>query len=226
MIIDLNKFIKEERPYWTELEEILEKQAKDPGFSLDFSGVKRFHYLYQRASADLAKIMNFSAEQQIKVYLEALVSRAYSEIHETRRSKTEFHPIKWLFQTFPRTFRKQILAFWISLSIMMGGCVFGIVAIAYDSDSKEILMPFSHLMSDPSDRVSKEENVTEDRLKGKKSAFSAYLMTHNIKVSIFVLALGMSWGIGTIILLFTNGIMLGAVISDYVVAGETKFLVG
>jgi uncharacterized membrane protein SpoIIM required for sporulation len=36
----------------------------------------------------------------------------------------------------------------------------------------------------------------------------------------------MTWGVGTIIMLFYNGIMLGAVAVDYVRAGQTKFLLG
>ncbi len=40
------------------------------------------------------------------------------------------------------------------------------------------------------------------------------------------MALGMTWGIGTVILLFTNGIILGAVAVDYIAAGETSFLLG
>jgi uncharacterized membrane protein SpoIIM required for sporulation len=51
-------------------------------------------------------------------------------------------------------------------------------------------------------------------------------MTHNTKVSIFTLALGMTWGVGTIISLFYNGVILGAVAVDYIRAGQTKFLLG
>jgi uncharacterized membrane protein SpoIIM required for sporulation len=51
-------------------------------------------------------------------------------------------------------------------------------------------------------------------------------MTHNTKVSIFALALGMTWGVGTMILLFYNGVILGAVAVDYIRAGQTKFLLG
>jgi uncharacterized membrane protein SpoIIM required for sporulation len=51
-------------------------------------------------------------------------------------------------------------------------------------------------------------------------------MTHNTKVSIFTLALGMTWGVGTLIMLFYNGVILGAVVLDYVLAGETPFLLG
>ena len=36
----------------------------------------------------------------------------------------------------------------------------------------------------------------------------------------------MTWGIGTIIVLFYNGVILGAVAVDYIRAGQTKFLLG
>ena len=89
-----------------------------------------------------------------------------------------------------------------------------------------MLMPFSHLQKDPTRRVLDEEQATEDRLEGSKEYFSSYLMTHNTRVSIFTMALGMTWGIGTALLLFYNGIMLGAVALDYMLAGQTRFLLG
>ena len=36
----------------------------------------------------------------------------------------------------------------------------------------------------------------------------------------------MTWGVGTIIMLFYNGIIMGAIAVDYVHAGQTKFLLG
>lgn len=109
---------------------------------------------------------------------------------------------------------------------MLVGGMFGGFVLLVDPDAKQILLPFAHLQGDPSDRVAEEESARDDRLEGAKSSFSSYLMTHNTKVSIFTLALGMTWGIGTLIMLFYNGVILGAVALDYVLAGETTFLLG
>lgn len=226
MIIDLNKFINDEKKYWTELEQTLDAIEMNPGRKMELSEVMRFNYLYQRASADLAKIMTFSGEQQIRRYLESVVGRSFAEIHETREKPHRIAPLRWFFVTFPRTFRRHIRAFWLSLLIFMTGFVFGGISISFDPDAKEVLIPFSHLHGSPSERVSKEESHDKDHLKGEKSAFSSYLMTHNTKVSIFAMSLGMTWGIGTVILLFANGIIIGAVALDYILAGQTAFLVG
>lgn len=226
MIIDLQRFVASERPHWTELERILSKLEAEPNQKMTLEQLQRFHRLYERAAADLARITTFSSEPETRRYLETLVARAYSEIHETRERQRRLQPLKWFFHELPRTFRRHIRAFWLSLGITLAGCAFGGLAIAFDPDSKSVLMPFPHLQGDPADRVAEEEQATDDRLAGGKTSFSAYLMTHNTKVSIFALALGMTWGVGTMILLFYNGVILGAVAVDYIRAGQTKFLLG
>ncbi len=226
MIIDLQKFITEERPYWSELERVLDRLEAKPETRLKLRDLERFHYLYQRASADLAKIATFSAEPNTRLYLESLVGRAFGEIHETREKPHRLRPVHWFFTTFPQTFRKHIRAFWISLAAIMVGAAFGGFTVMIDATTKQILLPFSHLQGDPSDRVKKEEGVDTDQLEGAKTTFSSFLMTHNTRVAIFTLALGMTWGIGTLMMLFYNGVILGAVAIDYVMAGEAPFLLG
>ncbi len=226
MIIDLQKFIAEERAFWSELEAELEKLEKRPEFRMSLSRLERFHYLYQRASGGLAKIKTFSAEPNTRIYLESLVARAFGEIHENREKSHRMTPLHWFFSTFPRTFRKHVQAFWVCLAALLVGGAFGGFMIVVDPAAKEVLLPFSHLYGDPSERVAKEEAADNDRLAGVKTSFSSYLMTHNTKVSIFTFALGLTWGIGTLIMLFYNGIILGAVALDYVLAGETPFLLG
>jgi uncharacterized membrane protein SpoIIM required for sporulation len=226
MIIDLKKFIAAERPFWSELDDMLVLNERDPYRRMHFQEIKRLHYLYQRASSDLSKISTFTAERAINDYLESLVGRAYAMIHAGRQETIRFSFWRWFWGTFPRTFRRRRRAFHLSLAIMLAGALFGGGAIVWDPDAKAILMPFAHLQMDPADRVAEEEASEGDRLRGRKSRFSAFLMTHNTRVSIFVLALGMTWGIGTVVVLYSNGVMLGAVAADYIWADQSLFLAG
>ena len=199
---------------------------KRPEYKLSLSSLQRFHYLYQRTSGDLAKLKTFAAEPNARAFLESLVARAFGVIHETRKKPHRFAPLQWFFKTFPQTFRRHLRAFWICLAAMMVGGAFGAFVLLVEPGAKDVLLPFSHLHGDPSERVAQEENVSKDRLAGAKSTFSSQLMTHNTKVAIFTLALGLTWGIGTLVMLFYNGVILGAVALDYVMAGETTFLLG
>ena len=226
MIIDLKQFIAQERPFWKELEKILDLLARDPAKKMGLPEINRFHYLYARASSDLARLATEASEPNTRRYLEYLVGRAYAEIHESREKSSSGSLLKWFFHTFPRTFRRHRNAFWISLAAMTLGCLFGAFALFIDPGAKEVLMPFAHLKGSPTQRVEQEETVEKDRLAGRKSSFSSYLMTHNTKVSIFTLALGMTFGVGTVIMLFYNGVILGAVALDYLAAGEGIFLLG
>ena len=226
MIIDLQRFIATERPFWTELEAMLARLEAEPDLRMPLGQLQLFHQLYERTAADLAKLTTFSSEPETRHYLENLVARAYGEIHETREKQRRIFPLQWFFQTWPQTFRRHIRAFYLSLAITIAGCIFGGAAIAFDPDAKPVLMPFPHLLQDPRKRVAEEEKATHDRLAGFKTTFSAELMTHNTKVSIFTFALGMTWGFGTILMLFYNGVILGAVAVDYIRAGETPFLLG
>ncbi|MEJ2283743.1 MAG: stage II sporulation protein M, partial [Desulfobacterales bacterium] len=103
MIIDLQKFIKEERAYWSELESVLDRLEKRPELTMSLSSLERFHYLYQRTSGDLAKIKTFASEPNTLAFLESLVARAFGEIHETREKPHRLEPLRWFFSIFPQT---------------------------------------------------------------------------------------------------------------------------
>ncbi len=224
MIIDTARFVEAERPYWEELEKLLEQLKNDPERRLAFEQVQRLHYLYERCSADLSRVGTFSSEPRLRQSLEALVAQAYAQIHETRAPLR----IRWksLLGAFPRAFRRHGAAFRLSVATTLVGVAFGAFAIHEDPQAKAVLVPFRDLLVTPADRVKQEESVKSDRLQGHKATFSADLMTHNIRVTIFAMAAGITWGAGTLVLLFYNGVLLGAVVTDYVAGGQAAFVAG
>lgn len=226
MILDLEKFIKTRQPEWDEFESMLVALESNTRKRMTTEEVERFHYLYERIAGDLSKLSAYASEPQTRLYLESLMARGFGEMHGTARRLPFTQAIAKMVKSFPRTVRLHAKIFGIVMGLFCGGALFGALAIAFDPESKPVLMPFPHLLGDPSERVEEEETRDEDYLAGNKSVFSAQLMTHNTKVAILTLALGMTFGIGTGILLFYNGVILGAVIMDYILAGESVFLAG
>jgi uncharacterized membrane protein SpoIIM required for sporulation len=226
MIVNLEKFIVEEAPRWERLDAQLRRMAGDPWRKLTSEEVRELERLYQRAAADLARLATFAAEPEARRYLESLVARAYAEIHGARAESSRFRPIRWFMRTFPQAWRRQSRAFWFAFALMMIGATFGGAAITFDPSSKATLMPFAHLHGDPAERVAREE-LNEDRgQENHQASFSGMLMTHNTRVTLSAMALGMTWGVGTLVLMFYNGVVLGAVAIDYILAGQTTFLLG
>lgn len=226
MIIDLERFIAENRPHWQELERVSKRLSAEPDAKLSYEDARRLHYLYERTSADLARLSTFSAQSPTCRWLSTLVGHVYAEIYETRRRRERFSLWRWFFGEFPRTFRRHIGAFVLSVALTAAGSAFGAFAVAMDPEAKQVLMPFSNLMGAPGERVRREESGRNRNLEGHHASFSAELMTHNTRVAVFTLALGITFGIGSVLMLFYNGVMIGAVALDYARAGYTTFLLG
>jgi uncharacterized membrane protein SpoIIM required for sporulation len=225
MIVDLVRFVETERPHWTALEQFLKRLDESPGMPMPLEEAQRLHYLYQRTSSALGRVGAMASEPELRGYLEWLVSRAYAEIHESR-GKHRFRFWQWLSVTLPQTFRRRGRAFAMSTMLTIGGVLFGVLALAIDPEAKSVLMPFDHLHVTPKERVAMEREDKGKRLEGRKATFSAQLMQNNTRVSIMAMGLGMTFGVGTVVLLFYNGVILGAVAFDYVTGGETVFLLG
>ncbi len=225
MILDFNRFAEISRPRWRKLEEHLARREAEPAYRGSLDEVEEVHSLYLHACSDLARVAPLAAESDLKRYLEWLVSRAYRQIYPSRPGQV-FSARRWFMRSLPQTFRRHIGAFWLSLAITLLGVLFGALAIGSDPEAKSVLLPFDHLQSSPRERVATERSSQGRHLAGGKSRFSAQLITNNTRVAFLSFALGMTAGFGTAIVLFYNGVILGAVVVDYVSGGETLFLLG
>lgn len=226
MILDIEKFIAKQRDVWRELDAILSTLERDAAARLDLEQVKRFHYLYQVTSADLAKLQSFACEPELRLHLESLVARGFGEIHDNPSGVFRAGVRKFFFNSFPQAFHRRIWAFWLALAAMLVGAVVGATLLVVDPDAKDAILPFDQLVGSPSDRVAKEEQGENKALEQRKMVFSTQLMTNNTKVAILCLAMGITFGIGTLVLLFYNGVILGVVVLDYLRAGYAPFLFG
>lgn len=225
MILDLDKFIAKERPFWEELSELLRVQAADPGRKPPLTEARRFYYLYQRTAADLVKLKTFAGEAETARFLENLVAKAYSQLHSSGGESMPFRPLGWITRTFPCTFRRHWRAFALSIGTFIIGASFGAAALKINYDLKADFIPpqFGHLNEKPSKRVEREEKQDFDAFQGRHT-FSSQLMTHNTKVTIMTMVTGFFWGVFTLILLFYNGTIIGVVMFDYITDGQSVFL--
>lgn len=226
MIVNLEQFIAEERPKWERLEAILHELSRDPWKPVPLAEARELERLYQRAAADLARISGLAAEPQTQQYLENLVARGHAEIHGDRAERGRPRLLGWFARTLPQTFRRHVSAFMLAVAVTLAGALFGGAAVALDPDAKSVLMPFEHLRESPAERVAHEQQDSGRRLEDRKARFSGMLMTHNTQVTLAIMALGITCGFGTLVMLFYNGVILGAVTADYILGGQTLFLFG
>ncbi len=227
MILDLERFQAQARPRWNSLESLLAALEGRPDHGLSPAEAEQLQELYTQAAADLNRVAHGALAPELRQYLERLVARAYAELYyvpPTRSSLRQWRRLLRIFTAFPETFRRQSRYFALAVLITALGCAMGGLAVRYDPASVDLLLPADYLR-DPGKRVHAEEKGQNRHVNSAQmeAAFSAQLIRHNIEVSLLAAALGVTFGIGTALLLFENGVLLGAVAVRYTQQGFGLF---
>ena len=221
----IESFIQSRKNTWSELENIL-KRIEDSGLSsLSHRQARQFISLYRGVSSDLNKVQTYTANAQLISYLHSLIARAYVHVYYEKNPRIWGSIRKFFTADYPHTLRKHWVPMLISCLIFVAGMLFGAVSFWSDSDARPILLPQEHLMMSPTERVEmiKENNGIESEEAFPSATFSSFIFTNNIRVSLLAFTTGITMGIGTALLLFYNGIMLGAMAVYYHIHGEGLF---
>jgi len=228
MILDLQRFQVQARPRWNRLESLLAALEGRPDRRLNSAEADQLQDLYAQTATDLNRVTHGALAPELRQYLERLVARAYAELHYAPPTRSEiWQPRRWLkiFTAFPETFRRQCRYFVLAVLITVLGCTLGGLAVRYDPASVDVLLPADYLRN-PVQHVHEEEQGQSHDLHSAQieAAFSAQLIRHNIQVALLAAALGVTFGIGTALLLFENGVLLGAVAARYTQQGFWLFM--
>ena len=228
MILDLERFQAQAGPRWRDLESLLAALESRPDRRLNPAEAEQLQELYAQVAADLNRVTHGALAPELRQYLERLVARAYAEAYYAPPMRSEiWQPRRWLriFTAFPETFRRHARYFALAVLITLLGCALGGLAVRYDPASVDVLLPADYLR-DPGQRVHEEEQGRGRHLDSAQTqaAFSGQLIRHNIQVALLAAALGVTFGIGTALLLFENGVLLGAVAVRYTQQGFGLFM--
>jgi len=228
VILDLERFQVQAGPRWRDLESLLAGLESRPDRRVNPPEAEQLQELYAQVAADLNRVTHGALAPELRQYLERLVARAYAELYYAPPTRSEvWQPRRWLriFTAFPETFRRNARYFALAVLITLLGCAFGGLAVHYDPASVDVLLPADYLRN-PNQRVHDEEQGQGRHLDSAQTeaAFSGQLIRHNIQVALLAAALGVTFGIGTALLLFENGVLLGAIAVHYTQQGFGLFL--
>jgi uncharacterized membrane protein SpoIIM required for sporulation len=218
---DVNRFVRERKPAWRELEALLERAVATPTM-LTLHEMRRLGQLYRAVSSDLIRARTGLLDASVIDYLNDLVARAYALVHGGRgagRSRV----LAFLASEFPRLFREELRLFGLAALLTFVGAGIGAAAVALDPTSLGVMIPDQHQAFTPTERVSRDEATGGESDGQEAIAFSSFLFTHNIRVSFLVFVLGITFGAGTAAVLFYNGVPLGALAMQYHLEGQDLF---
>jgi uncharacterized membrane protein SpoIIM required for sporulation len=222
--MDLETFLRQRRPDWKRLEEVLEQVEGSGLGSLDDDGAVEFGRLYRRAASDLNQAQTFVSGEATEGYLNDLVARAYASIYGRRKAKP-WAFVRHLYRGFPAVFRRRLAEVGLAVLLFALGTTFGYLASYYDRDvARTYLLPDMQTIL-PTEEG--EDAATPTQTTGHLAAFSSFLFTHNLGVSLAAYALGITFGLGTAWMMFYNGVIMGALGAVFVEAGQlTAFATG
>jgi uncharacterized membrane protein SpoIIM required for sporulation len=227
VILNLERFQAQAQPRWKNLESLLGVLESRPDRRLNPAEAQQLQGLYAQAGTDLNRVTHGALAPELRQYLERLVARAYAELYYAPPMRSEiWQPRRWLriFSAFPESFRRQSRYFALAVLVTVLGCTLGGLAVRYDPASVDVLLPADYLRN-PDQRVHEaEQGLGHLNSAQTEAAFSAQLIRHNIQVALLAAALGVTFGIGTALLLFENGVLLGAVAVHYTQHGFGLFM--
>ncbi len=211
------QFVRARREAWERLEDLVEKSSGSRLSALSNDELHELGTLYRRASADLARAQTRYNEtlagQELVRTLNALVRRAHAQIYAAPATGAPTQAWKWLFYGFPAAFRRHWRAIALAALLMLGPAAASYVSVWTDASNTRLFVD-----QEAVDRVeerAKKKLVTgwgaNTSYKGvvESPAISGFIMTNNIKVSMMAVAMGVTAGIGTGLVLISNGLMLG-----------------
>jgi uncharacterized membrane protein SpoIIM required for sporulation len=201
----MNRFINEHKDNWQRLEDLLNLLEVSSVRGLSRLEVREFGELYRRAAADLAIARAETRDPKLVNYLNSLVIRAHGKIY---RAEGQGINLVWQFfsRDFPRAFRRT----WRYTALAFGVFMFFAAAsfiLCYND------IRFADELGLSMARYAAQDNLKWwERLNEANQIGSSQILTNNILVALRAFAYGAFLGIGTLYVLFSNGLSIGGVL--------------
>lgn len=199
-------FIVRKRRQWERLEELTHRAR---GGVLHFSAheLLEFGRLYRQVTSDLAVARRDFPYHPVVTYLNDLAFRAYGQIYRSRSVRFE-HFLTFFTHTFPQRFR-ETWGYTLTACLMFSLPALVCFGIAY-RDIDAIIQVFPEYQDVIADIQYGHE--WWKRINEVGRSFSATsIMTNNIQVTFLAFAGGIAFGLFSLYVLVTNGVMLGAI---------------
>ncbi|MFD1360631.1 stage II sporulation protein M [Lentibacillus salinarum] len=203
----IRHFIKQNRDDWKQLEEAITTLGKNKRH-LSGRDIEQFNQLYQKAAQNLAYSQTYFPGEDVTAYLNELVAKSHNLLYKDQVSS--FRQMRTFFGT---TFIGLLIAQWkaviVAMLLFAVGTLAAFLTVLNDPLNLYALLPEQVAQSvNPEQLDSGNDSIDA-------SLMSAQIMTNNIQVAFLAFAGGITFGILTVYIMVSNGIMVGALAGLY-----------
>jgi uncharacterized membrane protein SpoIIM required for sporulation len=190
--------------HWTRLEELLAEVKRLGLRGLGRNELRELGLLYRQVATDLSALRADPASTQQARYLNQLLGRVHNIIYSgqktTARSVWHFFAVE-----YPRIFRRLLPYTLAATALFLAGGIIGAgLALTNSEFIREFLGP--GMVS----TIERHEMWTHS-IVGVEPQSSSAILTNNLSVSFVAFASGIAAGLGTLYMMFYNGLLLGVI---------------
>jgi uncharacterized membrane protein SpoIIM required for sporulation len=199
-----NQWIAKRRPHWDRLAFLLTRSDQDGLGSLSRSELQEMALLYRQVAADLSVLRRDETARTYSEHVNQLLARAHHIIY-SRRKTTWLTLFRFLKDEYPVIFRRQLPYVAASLLVTIAWAVLG---AALTMARPEFMR---HYVGPAMIATMEQHKMWTDSIVSVAPKETSHIMTNNLSVSFLAFAGGILFGVGTFVLLFNNGMMLGVI---------------
>jgi uncharacterized membrane protein SpoIIM required for sporulation len=199
-----NRWIEQRKNSWSRLDGLTHQVESSGIRTLSGTELREFGLLYRQVAADLSAVRSDRASGTLEEYLNGLLSRAHNRIYTGRKSGF-LSIFRFLAYDYPRAFRKMFPYVAVSFAIFLAGAALGTVLTLSRPEFMRVMLGPEMLETIDHHKMWTESIVS------MKPQESSRIMTNNISVSFMAFAGGILAGLGTIFLMFENGLQMGVI---------------
>ncbi|MEM9780973.1 MAG: stage II sporulation protein M [Pseudomonadota bacterium] len=223
------RFRAEREGDWRALEALVTKVERGGPRSLNFADARSMATLYRQAATSLSVARAISLDRALLAYLEALVARSYLAVYAPQESIGQALG-RFLQSGAPAAMRALWPFMLAGLGTLLLGLLTGWLLFLESEAWYDVVVPRGP--GDPRGPEATREELLSVIYSGggsaleELSAFAAFLFSNNARIAIFAFALGAFACLPTFILVFYQGLFLGAFVALHVDRGVGLDLFG
>jgi len=192
------KFIEQNEEKWSDFEEMLRQNHRDP---------ERLNDLFVQITDDLSYARTYYPNRSVRLYLNGLAQRIFHNIYRGKRFPARRFRLFWT-DELPQVLWETRQALWLSFGIFALACAIGVVSSVINPDFARVILGDSYV-----DMTVRNIEGGDPMAVYKESpplGMSIGIAANNLFVALRTAIFGVLASIGTVFMLLYNGIMLGA----------------
>jgi uncharacterized membrane protein SpoIIM required for sporulation len=201
----LSHFIATRQPHWAALEDLLARGEGNGLRRLSADQIETLGREYRRVISDLAIARRDFPDDQLTLWLNGLAARAHLRLYRAPApSWKRFGQFFWT--DFARRFRAARGYIAVSALLLFAPALIGYLAALLDPMLRDALVP-AQLR-----RIMESGRTWTDIEPALRPGMATIIFTNNIQVAFLSFAGGVLFGLGTVYVLVSNGLVLGSLL--------------